>query len=111
MMGVMVNLSIIHSHDYRALYGIMNRAGLFSDSTHSIRSALAPLEIFFFPLSPFSSSYSFILSVSSHPFIVIFLLLGTIKLFFFFIFPMNELNAVSRIQAYWLFPTGGLEIL
>ena len=48
MMGVMVNLSIIHSHDYRALYGIMNRVNLFSDSTHSIRSALAPLELFFF---------------------------------------------------------------
>ena len=65
-----------------------------------------------FLLSPFSSSYSFILSVSSHPFIVILLLLGTIQaLIIFFIFPMNELNTVSLIQASWLFPTGDLENL
>ena len=106
MMGVLVNpssnsLHIIHFHDYRALYEIMTRVGLFSDSTHSIRSGFAPLELFFFPLSPFSSSYFFIfliLSLSSYPFIVIFLLLGTIQLLIlFFVFPMNEINAVSRI--------------
>ena len=111
MMGVMV-LSIIHSHDYRALYGIMNRVGLFSNSTHSIRSALAPLELFFFLFFLFSSSYSFILSVSSHPFIVILLLLGMINLLILlFNFQINELIAVSRIQASWLFTIGYLENL
>ena len=53
MMGVLVNLSIIHSHDYRAMYGIMNRVGLFSDSIHSIRFALTPLELHFFFFLPF----------------------------------------------------------
>ena len=114
MMGVLVNpssnsLPIIHFLDYRAFYGIMTRIGLFSDSIHSIRSAFAPLELFF-SHSPFYSFSLFILPLFSHPFIVILLLLGVTKLLIlFFIFSMNELNANSRIQASWLFPTGDLE--
>ena len=53
MMGVLVNpssnsLPITHSHDYRALYGIMTGVGLFSDSTHSIRSANSSVSSFSF---------------------------------------------------------------
>ena len=113
MMGVLINpssnsLPIINSPDYIALYGIMNRVGLFSDSTHSIHSAFTPLELFFFCILFFFSL--FILPLFSHPFIVILLLLGVTKLLIlFFKFPMNELKANSRIQASWLFPTRYLE--
>ena len=112
MMGVLVNpssnsLPIIHFCNDRAFFGIMTGIGLFSDSIHSIRSAFAPLEFIFFPHSPFHSFSMFILSVSSHPFIVTLILLGMKKLLMLFlIFPMNELNEIFRIRAPWLFPTG-----
>ena len=85
----------------------MNGIGLFSDSIHSISSVFATLELFFFSHSSFSSFSLFIFPLLSHPFIVISLLLGTIRFFIlFFQIPMNELNEFSRIEASWLFPIG-----
>ena len=111
MMGVLINpssnsLPIIHSRDYRALYGIMTGIGFFFDSIHSIRSAFAPLELVFFLILLFLHSHCLFFMCFFHPFIVTLILLGTKKLLILFLrFPMNELNENFRIQAPWLFPT------
>ena len=100
MMGVMVksssnSLPIIHFLTDRVFLRIMTGIGLFSNSIHSIRFAFAPLELFFFSYSPFPSFLLFILSVSSHPFIVTLILLGMKKLLILFlIFRVNELNEI-----------------
>ena len=77
-----ISLPINRSLDDTTFYGTNNGIGLFSDSTHSIKTAIAILGLFFRSHSPFSSFFLLVSnSLFSHPFYSELCLLGRTKSF------------------------------